>query len=364
MSGTLAAPLDVYWSLTQGCNLACNFCFTSSAPGETAGDLSQEERARVLQEIVAAGVLRVVLTGGEPFTIPEIMDIIETLRAHRIGVKITTNGTLLRPPVVARLAELGVRLQFSIESDDPRLNDLVMGGRATRERILEGLRRCRAAGIPCEVKLTMQAATLAGGGGLLSLYRMLHELGVEKIDVSEVAPLGRAVERWEALEVPVAALRAAAAEAAAARGEGIRVDFGATRLQNQEAGVPALCSLGSPRPRTVLVDERGDVRPCAASQSFEWKNSILEHGLLGAWDRLTELGRYRDLDHLEGECRGCELVETCKGGCRGIAYGVWGDLRGPDPYCPKLGAREGRPVYGRRIDPVQVVFPDGSREAR
>lgn len=361
MIGQLASPLDVYWSLTQGCNLSCNFCFTSSSPGATEQDLGREQRGRVLEMILGSDVLRVVLTGGEPFTIPEIMDIVEALRSAGKGVKITTNGTLLRPERVARLAELGVRLQFSIEADDQLLNDELMGGRDTHARILDGLARARAAGIPCEVKVTLQAATLRT---LLPLYRRLHELGVEKIDVSEVAPMGRALETWEALEGSLEDLEEAARVAAAAVAEGAPVSFGATRLQNRETGVPSLCSLGSPRPRTLLIDERGDVRPCAASQSFGWRNNVLEHGLLGAWDRLTELGAYRDVAHLEGECVGCELVETCKGGCRGMAYGVWGTLAGPDPYCPKLGAREGRKAYGRRIHPVKMVFPDGTAEGR
>lgn len=357
----LAAPLDVYWSLTQGCNLSCNFCFTSSAPGTTEHDLGREQRAAVLDMIVASGTLRVVLTGGEPFTIPEIMDIVEALRAAGKGVKITTNGTLLRPERVSRLAELGVRLQFSIESDDQLVNDELMGGTETHGRILDGLARARAAGIPCDVKVTLQAATLRN---LLPLYRRVHELGVEKIDVSEVAPIGRAMDNWERLEGAMEDLEEAARIAAQAVSEGIPVDFGATRLQNRETGVPSLCSLGSPRPRTLLIDERGDVRPCAASQSFGWENNVLEHGLIGAWDRLTELGHYREVRHLEGECVGCELVETCKGGCRGMAYGVWGTLAGPDPYCPKLGAREDRRAYGRRIDPVKMVFPDGAEVAR
>ncbi len=357
----LATPLDVYWSLTQGCNLSCNFCFTSSSPGTTHDDLSQEERARVLQMILDAGVLRVILTGGEPFTIPEIMDIIRTLRAARIGVKITTNGTLLRPPIVQELATLGVRLQFSIESNDPRLSDLAMGGKDTRDRIFGGLKRARDAGIPCDAKVTLQAKTIRKLG---PLYEELHALGISKIDVSDVAPMGRAIENWQDLEASLEDLQEASLEAERAVAKGIPVQFGATRLQNKAAGTPALCSLGTPRPRTVLIDERGDVRPCAASQSFGWENNVLEHGLIGAWDRMTLLGDYRNPDNLEGECKTCDLVETCKGGCRGLAFSTWGTLAGPDPYCPKLGEREDRPVYGRKIDPVLFVFPGGSQVSR
>ncbi len=356
----LSAPLDVYWSITKGCNLECSFCFTSSGPGTTEGDLTVEERAQVLRMILDAGVLRVVLTGGEPFTVPEILDIVAALRERGIGVKITTNGTLLRPPVVARLAELGVRLQFSIEHHDPRVNDALMGGRDAWERIFEGMRRARAAGIPCEVKITLQRDNAKGLG---PLYELLHEIGVEKIDASELVPLGRAVDRWSELETDPRDLEAAAREAEAANASGIRVDFSSARLKNKEAGVPALCSLGSPRPRTVLIDEEGNLRPCAASQSFGWRNRVLEHGLLGAWDRIAELGKYRDADSLEGECRTCDLVAECKGGCRGVAYASWGHGRGPDPYCPRVGRREGRRFFGRRVSPVALVFPDGTREA-
>ena len=42
-----------------------------------------------------------------------------------------------------------------------------------------------------------QKATVRGLGGL---YDRLHALGVEKIDVSDVAPMGRAIAHFEALE--------------------------------------------------------------------------------------------------------------------------------------------------------------------
>lgn len=357
---TLDAPLDIYWSVTQGCNFECSFCFTSSGPGTTQDDLSRDQRAQVLDMIVGSGALRVILTGGEPFVVPEIMDIVAALRGAGIAVKITTNGALLREDTVAQLAALGVRLQFSIEHHDPRLNDLMMGTRESREKVLSGLARARAAGIPCEVKITLQDGNVRD---LPGLFEMLAAYGVERIDCSELVPLGRAAERWEEHQASLEDLLAAEGAAAEARQGGLRIDFSSSRLNNQRTNVPARCSLGSQRPRTVLIDERGDMRPCAASQSFGWKNPVLEHGLVGAWDRLVELGQFRDADRLEGECRTCDLVDECKGGCRGVAYTVWGHHNGPDPYCPRIGAREGRRFFGRRVAPVTLVFPDGTVEA-
>lgn len=354
---TLARPLEIYWSLTRGCNLACTFCFTSSDPGTFEGDLPPEDRLRVRREILAAGPLRVTMSGGEPLAVPDTLDHVAAFRAAGIAVKVTTNGTLLREPVLAELAALGVRLQFSIEAVDPDVNDRLMGGEGTVARILGGLERARAAGIPCEAKITLCRDNV---DHLADLLDALHARGVEKISVSEVLPLGRAVERWAELQVDHDALVRAGEASARAHRRGVPVEFGATQVTARISGIPTLCSLGEPRPSAILVDERGEVRSCTASQGFAWTNNVLDGGLMAAWDRLTELGRFRDPEMLEGECRTCDMVDTCKGGCRGSAVQAWGHLRGPDPYCPRLGAAEGRTFFGRKVAPVALVFPDGT----
>ncbi len=86
-------PLTVFWSVTRRCNLDCVFCLTEGgdpAPGE-----SPDIRARLAHVLSDASVLKVVVTGGEPTVIPDLLELIEILKKGGCFVEITTNGTSL-----------------------------------------------------------------------------------------------------------------------------------------------------------------------------------------------------------------------------------------------------------------------------
>ena len=57
-------PLTVILGLTDRCNLRCGHCLVPRPEGEQA--LDRDEVLRLLDELAELGVLRLVLTGGEP----------------------------------------------------------------------------------------------------------------------------------------------------------------------------------------------------------------------------------------------------------------------------------------------------------
>lgn len=147
--------LDTLWIQVAGllCNLRCAHCFNASGPGERGmASLSREEVKALLDEAEALGVRDVVFTGGEPFLLPDMADIaIDALR--RFPVTILTNGTLLAPRIVDRLARAARDSRFSLEIrvslDAPAEaeNDAIRGG-GSFAKALDGAARLEAAGIP------------------------------------------------------------------------------------------------------------------------------------------------------------------------------------------------------------------------
>jgi molybdenum cofactor biosynthesis protein A len=106
-------------SLTERCNLRCTYCMPAEGVDLKPRDhiLSFEEIMRLAELLVAQGVSKIRLTGGEPLIRKELVQLVERIAALN-GLKeltITTNGLLL-PRKLEDLKNAGVT-GFNISLD-------------------------------------------------------------------------------------------------------------------------------------------------------------------------------------------------------------------------------------------------------
>lgn len=105
--GNQRMPLSGSLELNYRCNLRCQHCYVSHGhtgiPGKQ--ELTTAEIDRIFAEVVEAGCLWMLLTGGEPLMRRDFKEIY--LAAKRRGLLITlfTNGTMLTPEMADFLAE-------------------------------------------------------------------------------------------------------------------------------------------------------------------------------------------------------------------------------------------------------------------
>lgn len=97
LTGYKRHPYKCQWEITCRCNLKCVMCYTDcfNTPEHIAQELSREEILRIMDEMKAAGVVELVLTGGEPMSRPDFKEIY--IHAVRSGFLTTiyTNGTFI-----------------------------------------------------------------------------------------------------------------------------------------------------------------------------------------------------------------------------------------------------------------------------
>jgi pyrroloquinoline quinone biosynthesis protein E len=295
--------------------------------------LDREGRERVLRELLAARILKVYLTGGEPLVLPDVWDLLDGLLGAGVFVELTTNGTHLTPGVCEKLRGLGLSsLQVSLNGAEEASNARVMGG-GWFAAILKGVDHALEAGLSVHVRPTVLAENIAR---LPALIELLARRGVAQIDLREVTPLGRAAAGFGSRQPSPESLRALEEFCRKWSKPGTRVAFESWSLAFHKQMHPAGCTLGAPHPGTVLIDEAGHLAGCSASFYLGFTNSVLEYGFLGAWQRLELLAQFRDPARLGGECASCELLETCRGGCRAAAARLSGELQAPDPLCPRV----------------------------
>jgi MoaA/NifB/PqqE/SkfB family radical SAM enzyme len=82
-------PLTVHWSVTNRCDALCAHC---AHPFRTPGELPTKTMLSLVDEIADAGAQRVVLTGGEPLSRPDLHDIVDHCIARGLFVRLETNG--------------------------------------------------------------------------------------------------------------------------------------------------------------------------------------------------------------------------------------------------------------------------------
>ncbi len=107
-------------SVTDRCNLRCIYCQSEALQSHILHEnvLRYEEMLCIVAAAVNMGIKKIRLTGGEPFARKNFMSFMQMLHTNypEVDLRITTNGTLVRPHI-QHLKDLGVRgINISLDS--------------------------------------------------------------------------------------------------------------------------------------------------------------------------------------------------------------------------------------------------------
>lgn len=199
-------------SVTDRCNFRCTYCMAEDMTFLPRRDLlTLEEIAELARHLVARGVRKIRLTGGEPLVrrgIGELVEALGALRDPEFGggleeLTMTTNGTAL-PKYAAQIARAGMgRINVSLDTlDAGKFAAITRGGSLTQ--VLAGIAAAQDAGLA--VKINMVALKGVNDGEFTD---MLAWCGARGIDLSliETMPLGEVEGHREDSYLPLAAAR-------------------------------------------------------------------------------------------------------------------------------------------------------------
>src|SRR5882724_9144931 len=114
-------PLSVHLDVTYRCNERCEHCYLDH---DGDGEMNTAEIKTLLDQLAAAGVFFLTISGGEPLVRPDCFEIIEHARKLRFNVKFKTNAVLIREKQAKRLRELNVeQVQISVYSHRAEVHD-------------------------------------------------------------------------------------------------------------------------------------------------------------------------------------------------------------------------------------------------
>ncbi len=169
------------WMYTNfDCNLACDYCCVRSSPQTERRALGVDRVQQLAAEAVAAGVSELILTGGEPFLLPDIDEVVAACTAQ-LPTTLLTNGMLFKGNRLERLRRMDrqrLTLQISIDSATPEIHDSHRGKRSW-ERAVDGIRIAHEEGFRVKVAATLPAEQIHE---LEPFHDFLDSIGIARED--------------------------------------------------------------------------------------------------------------------------------------------------------------------------------------
>ena len=237
------------------------------------------------------------------------------------------------------------------------------GREGTFEKMLSGLKHLQKYNVPVDAIITLTKKNYAS---VIETLYMIEAMGIKNVAMMLLAAVGKAaenmkdmyldIEEWTALLIELTELKKSKKMPVnlniVATGEskfpwelylplkqnGREEDLelwvsknSVTTLKDYEFG----CTAGKDN---FAIDGYGNLYGCSLmiSEPELAAGNIMKDSLSNIWNNskvFKEL-RCNRLEHLEGKCKECELVEKCHAGCRACAFSLTRSLVGSDERCP------------------------------
>ena len=210
--------LNLRIAITRKCNLRCSYCHGEGEvkrPESIETEMTGEEIVRIAKVAVGLGISRLKLTGGEPLTRSDVVELVKKISfiPRLSDLSMTTNGTLLAP-LAKDLHESGLRrVNINLPTLNGDVYHKITEGNVTDA--LDGANAAVEAGF-CPVKLNMLVLSGVNDCAVPEMIEFARETGtilqlieLEPINVSAAyyslnhKPLDEyeALLRQEAVEV-------------------------------------------------------------------------------------------------------------------------------------------------------------------
>ena len=182
-------------SVTDRCDLRCRYCMAEHMQFLPKRDiLTLEEMVELSDILIARGVRKIRLTGGEPLVRKGMMELVRSL-GQRVGsgldeLVLTTNGTRLER-FAAELHDAGIRrINVSLDSRRPeRFGHITRGGDLSQ--VLRGIDAALTAGLA--LKINMVALAGINEDEIEDMLRWCAAMAMD-LTLIETMPLGEVEE--------------------------------------------------------------------------------------------------------------------------------------------------------------------------
>ena len=187
------------WIYTNyDCNLRCSYCVAKSGPNAPRRAIGLANVKRLVDEAVELGFSEIFFTGGEPFILNDVYEMLAYSSA-RIKTSVLTNAMLLHGSRLEKLSAVrndNLILQVSLDGARPEEHDAYRGT-GSWAKAVEGIKTLQANGFRVRLSTT---ETPANTGHLEDICAFHRSLGIPDED-HFVRPLAKRGYSKEGLDL-------------------------------------------------------------------------------------------------------------------------------------------------------------------
>ena len=325
-------PLGMLAELTHRCPLGCPYCSNPLALEDRAGEMDTATWIGVFQQAADMGVLQVHLSGGEPASRRDLIELTQAASDAGLYTNLITSAIGIDADRLQRLKAAGLdHVQVSIQDTDPVVSDHIADYKGAHARKLALAEAVTGLGMALTVNAVIHRANIANLSGMVALAA---SLGAGRVEIAHAQYYGWALRNRDALMPTREQIDQAMHEmdALQARYAGrLVID---SVIPDYYARRPKPC-MGGWGQKSLNVTPSGLVLPCHAAATIPgltfW--SVRERRLEDIWANSPAFAAFRGTAWMKEPCQSCSLRTVDFGGCRCQALAITGDAAAADPSC-------------------------------
>lgn len=302
----------ITWEINSECNHSCTYCCNHSSRSNAAVCSSEEDLNAISEFIVSRPPVSVTISGGEPLLMfDRLKPRIEKLRAHKILVRILSNGALITEEIARFCAKWDIHFMISFPSTDREAFGTITGQPTSYDKVLAGMDLLKEHGVVFQPNMVVTPANL---GTVEDTVRFLWQ---------RYAPPSVMVSR---ATTPSGAGPDISSIVLSQEQLGQMFDIcdrlsGRDGIRIKTCGGFSLCSITSEKISGVfgkvcgrgrygcVIANNGDVRVC--TRDSQVYGNIFSDSFEGIRRRMAI---WQEAPVPE-ECKTCDAAEVCRGGC-------------------------------------------------
>lgn len=326
-------PLWLLAELTYACPLQCPYCSNPMDFADIKSELTTEEWKSVFRQAREMGATQLGLSGGEPMTRPDLVELIRYARELGFYTNLITSGVGLNDGKVQEFKDAGLdHIQVSFQASSEDLNNLIAGTDAFQHKI-EMAKAVKAAGYPMVLCFVTHRHNIDQLDEILDLAISLN---ADYVELATTQYYGWAMHNRDQL-LPT-------------KEQLVRAEAIAHRYQAEQKGKMKIYYVVpdyyEERPKACMngwgnvfltVAPDGVALPCHSARELPGMDlpNVKDMTIKEIWEGSNDFNRFRGFGWMQEPCRSCDEKEQDFGGCRCQAYMMTGDPSKTDPVCSK-----------------------------
>lgn len=320
-------------TLLSNCNLKCKHCYGEYGP-DKCDKLSKEAVFDIIDQMKALHCKDVSFTGGEVMLHEDLLEILEYATSKNLKVSLLTNGIKVDESFVNRLDSMGpVEIQLSIDGHNAELHDDFRGVNGSFDKTMRAFRLFRER----DYKVVVSHIAHKKNCDHIEDAKSMVEVMGGQFKMGSIIRFGKGAEDNGEFYLNPQEYYEVNSRIAAELSEEDR------KAGEQE--VPEYLERCNGGRNRFAIRANGMAVPCDIMPDLKelemgniHKQKIDDFAF--SFDREKGLGDM-NVFNLE-ECKGCELLVNCRGGCLAISYAESGRFDTPDLFgCARTKAGVG-----------------------